>query len=231
MNISNNQGVSHNQIAYQNMKNIREKEAINAYLKLLQNKGATSDTLYKRSLLLDKLTEHLAEKSQHRINYEIALNKTIETTPQIDRFECQNTAREFYPFWTNDIKAIAAFSLHYGFDIQSIKWKPLPASLDALTKSLDREVFDNFENIALNDYAQSQQDRGAEELVVGTRIKLAKIILMRLRDAPILNNNTYRMAVDITLPLFKVNEIRQLFLVVVREFYYFWEQDTVSKAA
>jgi hypothetical protein len=213
------------------MNNFREKEAMNAYLKLLQSKGAATDTLYKRSLFLDKLAEHLREKPQHRINYEIALNKAIETIPQIEKFEFQNTAREFYPFWMNDIKAIAAFSLHYGFDVQSIKWKPLPTSLDELTKNLDKESFDSAEVKALNIYAHSLRSRDAEKLVVDTRLKLAKIILLRLRDAPIQNNKTYRMAVDITLPLFNVNEIKQLFLVVVREFYYFWNQDTARKAA
>ncbi len=205
------------------MKNNREKEAINAYLKLLQNKGAASGMLYKRSLFLDRLAEHLAGQALERANYGLALDKALETVSLIDKLECQNTAREFYPFWISDIKAIAAFDLHFGFDIQSIKWRPLSTSLDTLTKTLDSEVFNKGEGNALKSYTKSLQNRGADDLVIDTRIKMAKIILLRLRDAPEKNNKTYRMAVDITLPLFKIEKIKQLFLVVVREFYYFWK--------
>jgi hypothetical protein len=212
------------------MKNNREKEAINAYLKLLQNKGAASSTLYKRSLFLDRLTEHLVGKSLERTHYGQALDHALETVSLIDKLECQNTAREFYPFWMNDIKAIAAFDLHYGFDIQSIKWRPISTSLDALTKSLDSEVFNQDETKALRSYIKSLQSRGADDLVVDTRIKMAKIILLRLRDAPENNNKTYRMAVDVTLPLFKVEKIKALFLVVVREFYYFWKTSELVAA-
>jgi len=211
------------------MNNKREKEAVNAYLKFLQTKGAASGTLYKRSLFLDRLTEHLVGKALERSSYGHALDKAIETVSQIDKYDCQNTAREFYPFWMNDIKAIAAFDLHYGFDIQSIKWRPLTSSLDALTKKLDTEVFDRSESLSLNNYAQALRKHNAENLVVDTRVKLAKVILIRLRDAPAKNNKTYRMAVDVTLPLFTVKEIKQLFLTVVREFYYFWDRGASTK--
>ncbi len=50
--------------------------------------------------------------------------------------ESFNTAREFYPFWMKDIKAIAAFGLQSGFDVQPIEWKPAQTTLKALTDSL-----------------------------------------------------------------------------------------------
>ena len=77
------------------MNNKREKEAIDAYLKLLQNKGASSGTLYKRSLFLDRLTAHLVKKALNRTNYGLALDQAIATVSQIDKYDCQNTAREF----------------------------------------------------------------------------------------------------------------------------------------
>jgi len=200
----------------------REKEAISAYLKLLQAKGATSGILYKRSLFLDQLSENLADKLLNGIEYGKALDIVMSKVAEDDWHTNLNAAREFYPFWVKDIKAIAAFNLHYGFDIDTIQWKPLPASLKSLTDSLETEKFDTSENWPLKAYAQALRDEGADKLVVETRIKFAKIILIRLRDAPIKNHKSYRTAVDMTLPLFQNKDVKYLFLAVVREFYHFW---------
>ncbi len=207
------------------MKIPHEKETSNAYLKFLQTKGAAAGTLYKRSLFLDQFTGNLAGKPVDRTIYGQALELSLKTISADDKHDCLNTAREFYPFWMGDIKTIAAFELHYGFDIHSIEWKPLPASLKLLTNNLEKIKFEAHESIALNDYSQALYTNGGEKSLVDKRIKLAKILLIRLRDAPVKNNKSYRMAVDMTLPLFNIKEIRHLFLVVVREFYYFWTGD------
>ncbi len=200
----------------------REKEATGAYLKLLQTKGATSGVLYRHSVFLDQLTLNLAEKPLERTEYGNALDEVMATIPTENWPESLNIAREFYPFWMKDIKAIAAFSLHYGFDVQSIQWKPLAASLKSLSDSLKTEQFETSESWPLSAYTQALRSEGAEQSLVDTRLKLAKIILIRLRDAPVKNSKSYRAAVDVTLPLFKIKEAKQLFLVVVREFYNFW---------
>ncbi len=204
------------------MKITREQVAINAYLKFLQSKGTPTGKLYKRSLFLDKLAPNLAKKALIRTDFSAALNITMETLTAEDRIESLSIAREFYPFWMQDMKAIAAFNASYGFDVATIQWKPLPSSLNALTKSIDNTQFDEAETKSLHTYMLAMLDNGAEKSIVDTRSKLAKVILIRLRDAPAKNNKTYRMAVDMILPLFTINEIRQLFLTVVREFYYHW---------
>ena len=206
------------------MKITREQVAINAYLKFLQSKGAATSTLYKHSLFLDKLSLNLAKKTLARTDFSAALNASIEILAAEDRVEKISIAREFYPFWMQDIKAIAAFDASYGFDVATIQWKPLPSSLKALTKSIDSAQFDEAETKSLHSYMLALLDNGAEKPIVDTRLKLTKVILIRLRDAPAKNNKTYRMAIDMILPLFTVNEIRLLFLTVVREFYYHWNQ-------
>jgi len=204
------------------MKLSHEKEAIRAYLKLLQAKGASTNVLYQHSLFLDKLTELLANKPIESLTYSTAVDTLLKVTLEEDWHINLNTAREFYPFWMNDIKAIAAFSLHYGFDIAAIQWKPIATSLKTLIDSLATESFDTAENWPLKAYAQALRDQGAEQPLVDTRIKLAQVIVIRLRDAPIKNHKSYRTAADLTLPLFKLAESKQLFLLVVREFYNFW---------
>lgn len=204
------------------MNQTREKSAINAYLKLLQAKGASGAMLYKRSLFLDKLDVALAGKVLDGSQYREVIEAVLETTPAEDWHENLTAAREFYPFWLENIKAIAALNAYPGFDVKSGYWKPLQVTLKELWDSLDTEKFDTAENWPLKAYAQALRFEGAEQSLVDIRLKLAKIILIRLRDAPEKHNKAYRTAVDLTLPLFSLKDNRSLFLVVVREFYYFW---------
>lgn len=204
------------------MNKTREKEAINAYLKLLQSKGASSSLLHKRSLFLDKLAARLGELVQDGNEYRLQVEEMVESMPPDDWHDCLTAAREFYPFWVKDIKTIATLNLNSGFEVKPIDWKPGLVSLKNLTDSLETEKFDTSENWPLKAYAQALRHEGADQALVETRVKLAKIILMRLRGAPDKNNTAYRTTVDLTLPLFTIKQNRRLFLVVVREFFHFW---------
>ena len=205
--------------------NSREKEAAEAYLKFLQSKGAPSGMLYIRSRFLDTFIIKLSGKIQTRKEFSYALDDAMATIPLADRSNALNTAREYFPFWMNDIKAIAMFEEYYGFNVNVIKWEPKQSTLKALTDDLDTEKLTDAESQSLNRYRQVIVRRGADKAVVETRAKLAKIILIQLRDAPVTNHAIYRTSVDLTLPLFKTKEIKQLYLNVVREFYYFWTND------
>ncbi|OIR00994.1 hypothetical protein GALL_169580 [mine drainage metagenome] len=201
---------------------MREKAAINAYLKLLQAKGASSSVLYKRSLFLDKLNLALADKVLDGNEYREVIELVMDTIPADDWHENLTAAREFYPFWLENIKAIAVINLNPGFEVKPTAWRPEQVALKDLWSSLDSERFDTSESWPLKAYAQALRFEGADMALVETRTKLAKIILIRLRGAPEQNNKSYRTAVDLTLPLFNIKHNRSLFLVVVREFYYFW---------
>lgn len=204
------------------MNEMLEKEAISAYLKLLQAKGAASNVLHRRALFLDKLSTQLTGKTRDSFEYRTVIEEVMETIPADDWYESLTAAREFYPFWLKDIKAIAALNINPGFDINPAQWKPDQTTLKTLTDRLVTEKFDTSENWPLKAYAQALRYEGAEQSTVDTRVKLAKIILMRLRSAPEKNNKAYRITVDQTLPLFNIKQNRCLFLVVVREFYHFW---------
>lgn len=201
---------------------MREKEAMNAYLKLLQSKGASSSQLHRRALFLEKLSQHLGTLNLDGAEYRAVVEAMMETVPDDGWHECLTAAREFYPFWLKDIKAIAALNKNPGFEVPAVDWKPDLVSLKILTDSLETEKFDTSETWPLNAYAQALRHEGAEKALVDTRIKLAKIILIRLRSAPDKNGFIFRTAVDQTLPLFTIKQNRRLFLVVVREFFHFW---------
>lgn len=200
----------------------REKQAVSAYFKLLEKKGAKSGMLYKRSVFLDKLIPQLADKEVERVNYSKAISAIMKDMPAETWHEHLNTAREFYPFWTQDIKAIAAFSIKGGFDIQPQKWTPATTTLKALTDRLKTEKFDATDARQLRLYSSVLQEKGADQSLLDTRINLAKILLMQLKGSPLGDARVYRTAVDFTLPLFKVDETKQLFLFVIREFYDYW---------
>lgn len=204
------------------MQHHREKEAISAYLKLLQNKGAKSGLLYKRSLFLDQLSPLLADKHLDRTAYGEALDILMKAIPADLWHEGLNAAREFYPFWMKDIKAIAAFGAQSGFNIQPLEWKPKQTTLKALTDGLKKEQFSVTETRHLMAYTHALKDKSADKSIINNRLKLAQILLLRLRDAPANDSRVYRAAVDLTLPLFNEQETKQLFLFVIREFYYFW---------
>jgi hypothetical protein len=204
------------------MDQTHDNEAVRAYLKLLQTKGAVSSALLTRSLFLEKLTVNLVGRELDGNEYRQAVELVMETLPADDWHDCLTTSREFYPFWRQDIKAIAALNINPGFDVTPFQWKPLPASLKSLMDSLITEKFDASENWPLKAYAQALRQEGSEQSLVDTRVKLAKIILVRLKNAPVKNHKSYRTAVDLTLPLFNIKNNRRLFLVVVREFYHFW---------
>ncbi len=178
--------------------------------------------LHKRSLFLDKLSVHLTDLQTDGSEYRVAVENLMETVPPEEWHDSLTAAREFYPFWLKDIKAIAALNQNPGFEVPPVDWKPDSISLKMLIDSLETEKFDTSENWPLKAYAQALRQEGAEHALVDTRVTLAKIVLLRLRSAPEKNGAMYRTAVDQTLPLFTIKQNRRLFLVVVREFFHFW---------
>lgn len=200
----------------------REKLAIDAYLKLLKSKGANAANLEKRKAFLEKLSAHLADKNVNGVDYRLAIEAVMDEVPHDDWHASLSVAREYFAFWAQDIKSIAAYSRADKFDVAADHWKPPATTLKALTDGLDAEKFETSENWPLKAYTMALRGEGAEQPLVDARVKLAKIMLIRLRTAPERDQKFYRIAVDLTLPLFKSKDTRRLFLIVVREFYHFW---------
>lgn len=196
----------------------KEEKALNAYIKFLQGKNVSNEAIAVRSRFLEKLTILLQGKST-REEYGSALETALKVEGSIERHQQLNIAREFFPFWMNDVKMIARMSETYGFDLSISQLKPLPA---ISVEELNNYKLDDSESDLLNRYALLMKEQNQPEEVVQARLRLAKLVLLRLRDIPIKNNVSYRMAVEVTLPLFNVDDIRQRFLQAVREFFYIW---------
>ncbi|HWU34390.1 MAG TPA: hypothetical protein VN023_04105 [Methylovorus sp.] len=207
------------------MSNTREQEARQAYLNLLKAKGVDAATLQHRERFLQALAADLAGQPAESSVYRDVVEQHLEHLPRAEWPLLLAVAREYFPFWIQDLKAVAAMNADASFTPSAIAWQPLAQSLQTLWDKLDETQFSTAENWPLKAYRHALRQEGAELDVVETRIKLVKLLLVRLRDAPAQDAKLYRLAVDNTLPLFDMKETRRLFLVVVREFYYFWIGD------
>ena len=200
----------------------REQEALKIYLKLLEAKGVGFESTSRRESFLEKFMPLLVDLSSNGTQYREALELFMDTIDSADWPYDLAVAREYYAFWMGDIRAISTYNATYGFVEEPVSWQPVDTSLKALWDLVDNSKFDLAESWALKAYTKALRDENAPQALIETRVKLAKVLLIQLKDAPVKHNQAYRVSVDATVPLFDIRQNRRLFLVVVREFFHFW---------
>lgn len=208
------------------MNNSREHTALNAYLKLLQHKGFSKERLRQREIVILRLIPYLEPIANDGFLYREAVDELFDLVDEADWPSYLPVIREYFSFWINDIKAIAAMNEDKTFEAEPQEWVPTQANLQELWASLDRVTLTLDEMQPLETYEQSLRSHGADDFFVETRKKLVKLLLLRLREVPHKQPNAYRKVVDSNLPLFTMEETHHLFLKVGREFYYFWKGDS-----
>lgn len=200
----------------------REQQALEVYIKLLKSKGFGPETFVSRTDFLNELMPLLADKALEGSAYRVALEARMDTVALDDWPESLIIAREYFPFWMGDMKAVANLNQSVKKDALPLDWKPIEVQLVELWHSVDEAKFPRTDSWALKAYTKALRHENADQTLIDTRLKLAKILLVRLKDAPDRENKAYRVTVDATLPLFEIKKNRRLFLVVVREFFHFW---------
>ncbi len=200
----------------------REQQALEVYIRLLTAKGFGPETFVTRINFLNRLMPLLVGKEPNGGVYRGVIETLMDSVPTADWPESLVISREYYPFWINDLKAVSNLSKSATVDALPIDWQPVEVALSDLWHNLDAEKFGTTDAWALKAYTKALRFENADQTLIDTRLKLAKILLVRMRDAPDKNNKIYRTTVDATLPLFEVKKNRRLFLVVVREFFHFW---------
>jgi hypothetical protein len=204
----------------------REQKALDAYLKLIGSKGAAPDNLARRKALLEHVLPGLAGQPADGATYRQIIDELLLQVPREDWPFFLAVTREYYYFWVDDFKAIAALNASGGFVMEAAAaYVHNEESFKQIWHRLDNEKFGIAEMWPLKAYRAALREAGAEKSVVETREKLVKLLLIELREVDEKNGKTYRAAVDALQPLFVMKETRQLFLMVVREFYYFWMGD------
>lgn len=200
----------------------REQQALEVYLKLLKSKGFGPNTFAPRVEFLNHLMPLLADKPRVGAEYRKVVETLMDSVTEEDWPESLVVAREYFPFWINDLKAVTLLSKAVTEDALPIDWKPIHVELSHLWNTVDQEKFGTAEAWALKAYTKALRNENAEQSLIDTRLKLVKILLVRIKDAPVKDNKAFRIAVDATLPLFELKKNRRLFLAVVREFFHFW---------
>lgn len=202
-----------------------EQDAINAYLKLMEKMGADSANLKSRKDFLLRLATLIGGQPRDGEIYREAVDETLQKMNKAEWPFYLGVSREYYRFWTDDIKAIAALHASGSYRIAPLASAFANADLQDLWNNLDRQQLEIAEKWALKAYSAALRHEGAEQSLVDTRAKLVKLLLVRLRESTEKDGKSYQAAVDALIPLFSMKETRRLFMVVVREFFYFWIGD------
>lgn len=205
------------------MSSTREADAIHAYYNLLHSKGADAAIMAQRDALLAELTPLLENLECTSADYRQAVDHCLEDKPAERWPELLTIIREFYPFWRGDVKAVMQYADTVGFELHPIGWQPAVIDLQSVWPALQSEKFETSELWALNGYVKALKSMdNKQDMEIEIRTRMAKLMLLRLREAPLSEKNAYRITADATLPLFNLKNTRHLFLNAVREFYYFW---------
>lgn len=207
------------------MNQSREHIALKAYLRLLESKGAPKERLRQREVIILNLIPFVERLPTDGFLFREAVDDFFVMQDKADWAIYIPVIRDYFSFWMNDIKAIAAMNTDRNYDADVKEWKPVETNLEQLWESLDHAMLSPTELKPLQTYEEALRSRGADDSFVGLRTRFAKLLLLRLREAPHKQPSAYRQVVDANLPLFTIDEAHHMFLKVGREFYYFWKGD------
>lgn len=203
----------------------RQQTSLEAYLKLMESKGADPANITRRRELLEKLLPFLAKKPVRGEYYRNAIDESMALIDKSDWPFFLTIVRDFYHFWVNDFKAIAALHKSGSFSLAIELPKTPEGSLKELWAQLSTEKFNISEKWPINAYKAALLNEGLEKDIVEIRVKIAQLLLIQLRKVEGKNGNIYRLAVESMLPVFLKKETTELFIGVVREFFHFWLGD------
>jgi len=90
-------------------------DALDAYLSLLQNKGAEAAVIDFRRRVLARLNQILRSQRGGAAMYRPAVDALLSLCAPVDRAGAMLAAREYYYFWLDDVKRLAALHARDGF--------------------------------------------------------------------------------------------------------------------
>jgi len=210
------------------MEMSREQEAQKAYVRLLTGQGVSQRVLVQREFVIVRLSAFLKEIPADGTHYRQAVDRFIASIDPAEIPTVLPVVREFFSFWVRDIKAIAAMSQAKVF---SGSTPVITVTQDELFKDwyeLDKTALSSHEKQTLEAFEQVTLIRGFEPAVFKERMRMAKCLLLSLRNVSHKQSYSYRQMVDRNLPLFNALGSQHTFLSVSREFYYFWRGETLK---
>jgi hypothetical protein len=195
--------------------------------------------LLEKQILIERYWPHLLklvclldECSPTKEGYRTSVNTFTLNLDDEDKVVCLEMVREFYPFWYLSFNANA----NDDENVQSLK-KPLPDvgvdrnPLIAIWNQLDHQRLTKHENELLESYLLGLKQLQYLKETIEVRTKIAKFLLVQLREFAGKNGEIYREAVDLVHSVVSSEDLKVFMFEVCREFYPFWmlEREAVIK--
>lgn len=203
------------------MEDQKASDALQAYLSLLKNKGASNRDLNIRKHFLRFLTSELKDKPQTGEAFRLCVDSVLAGFPEsTDLQVLPLCAREFYYFWIGDFRQIALLHANGGLDPNPVLIQTSGSLIDMLSE-MDGAGWEVVEIPALKQYLGFLRESGSTEAVMDIRERLIRLLLYVIREHEP-TARAYRAGVDALQAMFQKEEARQTFVHVARDFFYYW---------
>lgn len=204
-------------ISHENKIGLNLINAVGAYIYNIKDINSNDDFIHKSKYLLTNLAHHLYSTQMVGGSYRKAVKGFIATVENEDKTLSINLTRKFYRYWKAANRQV----------VESNKKEVLnqfdqKKTLIQLWDNVEAEFFSHLEICLVTQCTESLVDLGLEEKDIVLSSKFAKLITVGLRDEKATSDATYRDAINRTQILLKSDELKKLFLLVSREYYYLW---------
>jgi hypothetical protein len=210
------------------MEMTREEEAQKAYVNLLTRQGVSHRLLIQREFTIIRLSGFLKDIPCAGSEYRQAVDRFIASIDTAEIPMVLPVVREFFSFWVRDIKAIAAMSQAKVFNGNVPMATTTQDELFKHWYDLDKTMMSTTEKSIMEAFLTASETKGFDAAAFKERMRMAKHLLVSLRQVPHKQSHSYRQTVDRNLPLFNALGTQHAFLSVAREFYYFWRGDMLK---
>lgn len=194
-------------------------DALDAYLSLLQNKGAEVAVIDFRRRVLARLNQILRSQRGGAAMYRPAVDALLSLCAPVDRAGAMLAAREYYYFWLDDVKRLAALHARDGFSTHHVR-VPVLADLQQLQQRMQDEGFADYPP-SLDIYLGQLYEQGGDEALLAERGALIRPLLYLLHGHPH-HPDSFRTAIDAMLLHLADSQARDSFVAIAREFFYYW---------
>lgn len=187
--------------------------AVQSYMNTCLAKQTNPNLIEEVKFYLNKLANYLYAIHIDGAAYRQVIDKLIYGIDFKDKAFCIELARDFYPYCRNN----------YGLSDQGLN--NIEASKEAfvaLWGQIDEEFFSDFESNSLNQYAQYLEQTGASESEIQISGKIAKVIILEIRNHDQNLKVSFRHAINKIQHYFSYEDMQGLFYEVSRQFYSFW---------
>lgn len=194
-------------------------DALDAYLRLLDSKGADAGVIAYRRRILARLNQILRSQRGGTDIYRAAVDALLSLCPPGDRAGAMTAAREYYYFWLDDVKKLAALNARDGFTTHHIRL-PAHGSFESLQQRMQSDGFTQYPP-SLDIYLGQLYELGSDENMLAERGELIRPLLYLLHGHPH-HPDSFRTAIDAMLLHLGDSQARDTFLIIAREFFYYW---------